>query len=119
MKTILVVEDEYAIADMLSAVLEEAGYHVVLAGNGREGLACLASEHTDLVLCDVMMPILDGREMVRMMKSDPALKSIPVVMMSAADHLMDTTNGLSAGFLSKPFDLELLLNTITRFVGNE
>ncbi len=119
MKTILVVEDEYAIADMLSAVLEEAGYRVILAANGREGLTCLANEHTDLVLCDIMMPILDGREMVRVMKSDPALNSIPVVMMSAADHLIETTNVLRAGFLSKPFDLDLLLQMITRHISND
>jgi len=118
MKTILVVEDEFAIADMLSASLEDEGYRVVLASNGREGLLRLADTqiHADLVLCDVMMPVLDGREMRKTMKADPALKDIPVVLMSAAEEA-STTNGIVGPFLSKPFDLENLLKIIEEQIG--
>jgi two-component system alkaline phosphatase synthesis response regulator PhoP len=119
MKTILVVEDEFAIADMLSAVLEDEGYHVVLASNGREGLLRLADTeiHADLVLCDVMMPILDGREMRKTMKGDPELKDLPIVLMSAADETSASNNGISGPFLSKPFDLENLLKIIEEQIG--
>src|SRR5689334_23169154 len=108
MKTILIVEDEFAIADMLSALLEDEGYHVVLASNGREGLARLADSktHVDLVLCDVMMPILDGRELRKTMKSDPGLMNIPIVLMSAAEESSTSRNGVTGPFLRKPFDLE-------------
>src|SRR5215813_9107195 len=119
MKTILVVEDEFAIADMLSALLEDEGYRVVLASNGREGLLRLADTqiHADLVLCDVMMPVLDGREMRKIMKADPALKDIPIVLMSAADATATNSNGVTGPFLSKPFDLENLLKIIEEQIG--
>src|SRR5258706_1524340 len=119
MKAILVVEDEFAIADMLSAVLQDEGYHVVLASNGREGLLRLADTeiHADLVLCDVMMPVLDGREMRKTMKGDPALKDIPIVLMSAAEESSASNNGIAGPFLSKPFELETLLKIIEEQIG--
>lgn len=119
MKTILIVEDEFAIADMLSALLEDEGYRVVLASNGREGLLRLADTeiHADLVLCDVMMPVLDGREMRKAMKADPALKDVPIVLMSAAEEATAINNGISGPFLSKPFDLDDLLKIIEEQIG--
>jgi CheY-like chemotaxis protein len=119
MKTILIVEDEFAIADMLSAVLEDEGYHVLLASNGREGLLRLTDSQTpaDLVLCDVMMPVLDGREMRKAMKADPALKDVPIVLMSAAEEASTSNNGVSGPFLSKPFDLDNLLKIIEEQIG--
>jgi len=112
MKTILVVEDEQVIAEILSVVLQEEGYRVVMAGNGKEGLARLAETHPDLVLCDVMMPVVDGRDMVRAMSADPDYRSIPVVMMSAA-HLPPRAADYSyAAFIRKPFDLDYLVSTI-------
>src|SRR5258708_12613416 len=114
MKTILVVEDEFAIADMLSAVLQDEGYHVVLASNGREGLLRLADTeiHADLVLCDVMMPVLDGREMRKTMKGDPALKDMPIVLMSAAEETSASTNVTPGPSPNKPLALANLSKTI-------
>src|SRR5579885_1072524 len=83
MKTILVVEDEFAIADMLSSLLEDEGYRVILASNGQEGLARLAETRPNTVLCDVMMPIMDGRQLRKTMKADPSFKDVPIVLMSA------------------------------------
>ena len=114
MKTILVVEDEEAIASLVATVLEEEGYRVVTAANGREGLARLAESRPDLVLCDVMMPILDGREMYRAMRDDPAYRSIPVVLMSAGGE--SSVRGADAAFLAKPFDLDTLLNVLTPLI---
>ena len=119
MKTILVVEDEFAIADMLSSLLEDEGYRVVLASNGREGLMRLADTEikANLVLCDVMMPILDGREMRKAMKADPALKDIPIVLMSAAPESSTSNNGITGPFLGKPFDLDDLLQVVEEQIG--
>lgn len=117
MKTILVVEDELAIADMLSTLLADEGYEVLIAGNGREGLALVAQEHPDLVLSDVMMPILDGREMCRLIRAEPEYGDIPVVLMSAArDGAMSFECG-QAAFLSKPFDLDRLLGLVLELIG--
>ncbi len=82
--TILVVDDEPAIAEMLQDILEYEGYQVVTAGNGHEGLACVAAVRPQLVLSDVMMPGLDGRAFCRALQADPRYRGIPVVLMSAA-----------------------------------
>jgi two-component system, OmpR family, alkaline phosphatase synthesis response regulator PhoP len=118
MKTILVVEDEQAIAEMLALTLEEEGYRVLRAKNGREGLARMAEERPDLVLCDVMMPLLDGRGVAAAMHADAGLRSIPLVLMSAA-LLVD--GGVPAGasaFLPKPLDIARLLNIIEQLTGS-
>ncbi len=83
MATVLVVEDEFGIAELLDAVLTEEGYQVVTAMNGRDGLELLARERPVLVLSDYMMPVMDGAAMLARIRADPALQGIPVVMMSS------------------------------------
>jgi CheY-like chemotaxis protein len=113
MKTILVVDDEFAMVEALSALLEDEGYHVVTAANGEEALACLREgPHPDLVLLDVMMPRLDGRDVLRRMQEDTSLKDIPVILMSAAAHPLDQARLGHAVFLHKPFDIAALFRTI-------
>jgi CheY-like chemotaxis protein len=73
MKTVLIVGDERPIAEMLGRMLEDEGYRVLTARDGREGLACLAHERPDVVLCDVMMPVLDGGDMGRARPRQPGL----------------------------------------------
>src|SRR5258708_22989535 len=111
MKIILVVEDEFVIADMLRAFLEEEGYRVMVAHNGQEGLACLAEIGIHLVLTDVMMPILDGHQLLRLMRADARFAHIPVILMSAAN-LELSFNGTLVPFLRKPFDLDQLLESV-------
>ena len=84
MKTILVVDDECFLVECLTQLLEEAGYHVVSATNGKDGLAQLVKEHPDMVLTDFMMPVADGLEMVRGVHALPDFQSLPVVVMSAS-----------------------------------
>jgi CheY-like chemotaxis protein len=123
MKTILVVDDEFALVESLSDVLQDAGYRVVSAANGMDGLARLAKEKPDLVLVDLMMPIADGREMVRGMRATTEYQAAPVVLMSAAPKSVALSNGEDdgrlevAGFISKPFQVEKLLDTIVRLIG--
>ena len=77
MATILVVEDEFGIAEVLASVLTDAGHTVVTAINGRQGLERLKEIHPQLVLLDFMMPVLDGPAMLRVMRSNPEAHAIP------------------------------------------
>src|SRR5205814_4768707 len=83
MATILVVEVEFGIAEVLVSVLVEAGHYVVTAINGKQGLERLTERPPQLVLLDFMMPLLDGPGMLRAMKHDPAYRAIPTVIMSS------------------------------------
>ncbi len=115
MKMVLVVDDEPVIRDLVADVLRDEGYAVVTAADGCEGLDLLARERPDLVLMDVMMPGLDGREAYLAMRSRPDLQEVPVVMMSAAVK-PDGLDPTIAGYLPKPFDLDDLLALIARLL---
>ncbi len=121
MKTILVVDDEYALVESLIELLQSEGYRVVSAANGRDGLARLQKEKPHLVVVDLMMPIADGKELVRGMRALEDHRSVPVIMMSAAakevalpfqDRALDV-----ARYLRKPFRFERLLEAIEQLVG--
>lgn len=117
MTTVLVVDDEPVLRAIVRDVLVEAGYTVVEAADGRAMLELVKRNRPDLVLMDVMMPGLDGREAYRALRGRADLRSVPVVMMSAAVH----PNGLDptiAAFLPKPFALDQLLATVVRFIGH-
>lgn len=116
MTLILVVDDEVSIVEMLSMVLQEAGYEVIAAYNGQEGLNCLERAQPALVMSDVMMPLIDGTELCRRIQADQRFKSIPIVLMSAvrtALHLKDCT---CAALLKKPFEITEMLETVARLV---
>src|ERR1700687_5388796 len=111
MKTILVVDDENVLVETLTELLEFEGYHVVTAGNGKDGLAQWVKEDPDLVLTDLMMPFTDGLQMVEGAHALPAFRALPVVLMSAATVAKAKQVGVSA-FLGKPFDVDQLLAVI-------
>ena len=113
---LLVVDDEADLADLLRFVLEEAGYRVAVAGDGRAALRRLAEGGCDLVVSDVMMPFLDGAGLAAAMRADPALRDIPLVLMSAA-HAAAAQRAPHAAFLLKPFDVSVILATVTRLIG--
>jgi two-component system, OmpR family, alkaline phosphatase synthesis response regulator PhoP len=83
MKTILVVDDEPPIVEIVALVLKYEGYEVLTAGNGREALACLERSEVHLVLSDMMMPVMDGRALCKHIEADAAYGSVPVVLMSS------------------------------------
>jgi CheY-like chemotaxis protein len=116
MATILVVEDEFGIAEVLESVLVEAGHDVVTAINGKQGLERLTEKPPQLVLLDFMMPVLDGPGMLRAMKNDPAYRAIPAVIMSSLPEsaVAEGASGLYSGFLRKPFKLHAVIEVINR-----
>lgn len=116
MTLILVVDDEFSIVEMLSAVLEEEGYEVMTASNGQEGLRLLQNTLPALVISDIMMPILDGLELCRRMQADGRLKFIPVVLMSAARTTSYLKECKYAALLKKPFGLSEMLQMVARLV---
>jgi two-component system, OmpR family, alkaline phosphatase synthesis response regulator PhoP len=117
MPTILVVDDEYIIASMLQDLFEEAGYRVVTARSGREGLQRLAEVGPDLVLSDMMMPDLDGLALCQAMRAEANYRSIPIVLMTAVPTQISTADCDYIALVPKPFDLESLLTTITRVLN--
>ena len=117
-KKILIVDDEFDIVDVLGDLLTAEGYQVVTAANGREGLVRLRDSLVDLVLLDCMMPIVDGPEMLRLMREDEQLLGIPVIMMSAAEMRQQVQALGCSAFLKKPFDLDTLLGTVARLIDD-
>ena len=117
MKTVLVVDDEPVLRTIVREVLHEEGYAVIEAADGRGMLEMMERERPDLVLMDVMMPGVDGREAYRQLRSRPEHRDIPVVMMSAAiqPHGLDPT---IAGFVAKPFDITDLVGLVARLLGH-
>lgn len=106
MATVLVVDDEFGIADLFDAVLTDEGHRVLTAMNGRHGLEVLAGDRPDLMFLDYMMPVMDGAAMLRAMAADPALPAVPVVMMSSMPEatVAERCSGYAA-FLRKPFKI--------------
>ncbi|HEY1126148.1 MAG TPA: response regulator [Actinomycetota bacterium] len=121
MKTILIVDDEFGIVDILSEVFEDEGYRVVTAANGKQGLEQIAEVRPDLVILDVMMPVLDGLEVLRRLRSDAASRDLEVIVMSAAPPPRGQEKLLSnvSGFLRKPFDLRDLLKMVRLLLDSE
>lgn len=118
---ILVVDDVEANRRLLQAKLEARHHSVCLASHGEEALEKAQAEAPDIILLDVMMPGMDGYEVCRRLKADPAVRHIPVVMVTALSAPEDRVRGLEAGaedFLTKPVDdvlLEARLNTLMRY----
>jgi DNA-binding response OmpR family regulator len=110
--TILVVDDDPVIQKLLAVNFEMEGYRVVTGSDGAEALDKIAAERPAAVVLDVMMPKIDGIEVVRRIKADPATAAIPVLLLSAKAQATDIAAGMDAGadaYLTKPFDpVELL-----------
>ncbi|HWP18357.1 MAG TPA: response regulator [Burkholderiaceae bacterium] len=118
MKTILVVDDELANAEVLSLILEDEGYRVFCASNGQQGLERLAQVRPDLVILDYMMPIMNGAEMARAMRADPATSGIPILMNSSlSEEVVRRHFDGYDGFLRKPYNIELALRLIAQLVA--
>jgi len=111
-RKILVVDDESDILYFLELVLRERGYDVVIAAGGVPALAAVRRELPDLILLDIMMPQMDGWEVLKLLRVDPKTAGIPVAMISARTDPKDRVQGLQEGavdYICKPFSLDELL----------
>ena len=114
MGTVLIVEDDSDIRESVAGLLEDEGYRVLTARNGKEALDILQTCRPCVVLLDLMMPVMDGWQVVGVMSGDEFLKSIPVVVTSAfAAHA--PLEPPVAQVLAKPLDLESVLRHVARF----
>ena len=120
MSKILLVEDNYRNRNMLSRRLERRNYEVVMALDGESGLALAASEAPDLILMDMSLPILDGWEATRRLKSDAATQHIPIIALTAHAMSSDRDKALEAGcddYDTKPIELARLLEKMEALLG--
>lgn len=113
MKTVLIVDDEEPIRDLLAIMLIEAGYRVLRAADGGEALVLATSERPDLILSDVMMPVLSGVELSRRLRLNPELRDIPIILMSAGGARVIDVDHIAA-FVNKPFDLDAIESLVKR-----
>lgn len=115
MKTILVIEDTPDMRENIAEILQLAPYLVVQAANGKEGVELARQTQPDLILCDIMMPELDGFGVLHILSKDPALANVPFIFLTAKADLTDFRIGMDLGaddYITKPFDDLTLLNAV-------
>jgi CheY-like chemotaxis protein len=122
MPRVLVVDDDPQVLRLLRVNFELEGYDVAAASSGKEALETIAAEAPDVVVCDVMMPGMDGFEVVRRIRSNEATAGLPIVMLSAKAMGSDARKGLEAGadeYVTKPFDPAELIEVVARLLGSK
>ncbi len=114
-RKVLVIDDEPGIIEIVEANLEGDGFEVISAANGKEGLDKIKSDRPDLVVLDVMMPEMDGWEVLRRIEQDAEIAGLPVIMLTAKAADEDYIHGLEEGaveYITKPFYPQELVNRI-------
>lgn len=114
-KKILIVDDEVQIVNVITRLLSEAGYEVRKASGGKEAIEKIAEEQPDLVLLDINMPDMDGFEICRKLRSDPANDSLPIIMLTGKEEPSNIVRALEAGaddYVFKPSGKEELFKKI-------
>jgi DNA-binding response OmpR family regulator/two-component sensor histidine kinase len=117
-KMILIVDDNIAISKFIKDILSE-NYHCITATNGRAGLAVCGSMTPDLIIADVMMPVMDGIEMCRRIKANPQLAKVPIILLTAKDDSDTEAESINVGadtFMSKPFDAQMLTARVNQLL---
>ena len=121
LKKILAVDDEKHIVRLVQVNLEKEGFEVTTASNGREALEKVAADKPDLVVLDVMMPEMDGFELLANVRRDPALMDLPVIMLTAKAQDRDVMEGYKTGadmYLTKPFNPAELITFAKRILSS-
>lgn len=115
-RPVLIVEDDADLREMMAQLLTLEGYQIETVANGREALAYLSdAPRPDVILLDLMMPIMDGWEFRRRQQDDPALADVPVIVLTALDQAQAHASDLNGvDFLKKPLDFDRLLELVRR-----
>jgi len=117
---ILVVDDEPPIVRLMEFILARQGHQMLVAVNGEEALEKVRSQNPDLVLLDIMMPRIDGYEVARTLRADPATQDLPIIMLSAKAQEEDIQKGIDVGvneYITKPFSPEQLVHVVTDYLS--
>ncbi|MBI3945682.1 MAG: response regulator [Armatimonadetes bacterium] len=120
MAKILVVDDEPHVVELVAFNLRREGYTVVSAENGAAALLAVDREHPDLIVLDILMPIMDGVQVARTLKANPETREIPILFLTAKAQDADILEGLTAGaevYLPKPFSPIDLLRVVTTLLA--
>lgn len=116
MKKILIIEDQPDVRENIDAILELEGYEVMMAEDGEMGIEMATHHHPDLILCDVMMPKLDGFGVVQALRQNPITSTIPLIFLTAKADRLSLRQGMDLGaddYLTKPFTIDELINAVT------
>ena len=117
---ILVVDDEPTIVRLMEFILARQGHEMLVAVNGEEALEKIRAHAPDLVLLDIMMPRIDGYEVARAVRADPATASLPIIMLSAKAQEEDIRRGVGIGvdeYITKPFSPEHLVHVVAGYLS--
>jgi DNA-binding response OmpR family regulator len=118
---VLIAEDSRTQAEKLGFVLEQHGYQVTIAADGKLALQAAQAQRPDLILSDIIMPEMDGYELCKAVKSDEKLKDVPVMLVTSLSDAQDVIRGLECGadnFIRKPYDEHYLLSRIDYLLMN-
>ena len=117
MPTILVIDDEPLVREVVRDILRDEGYQVVSASHGKDGLGVLRTVAVDLILCDLMMPVMAGDVFAATLYADPRYQHIPLLIMSAAPKAIPLAPGTYTGVIEKPWTIPHLLHSINTALG--
>lgn len=112
---ILIVEDDRSLAEVVAYNLRQAGYEVLVAYDGQDAVTQAQARFPDLILLDVMLPVLDGLEVCRRLRADPALRNTLIIMLTARAEETDELVGFAVGaddYVTKPFSVKILLERV-------
>jgi len=121
-KTVLIIEDESDAAELFAEMMRVSGFRVLKTSSSTPAITLIATEKPDVIILDIMMPEVSGLDILRQMRRDPALVSVPVVVVSAKSMPADIKNGLEAGasiYLTKPVGFLELKEAVERALGDQ
>ncbi|MEI6044926.1 MAG: response regulator [Chloroflexota bacterium] len=116
MAKVLVVDDDPGIVSLLRRIIAKRGYQVFTAGDGKEALALAQEHHPDLIFTDIKMPDLGGEELTQLLRADPELYNVPIVILSGTAFLVDLKVTQANAILNKPFELRTVYALLEHFL---
>jgi two-component system, cell cycle response regulator DivK len=120
MGRILIVEDDPMLLDLLARILRRAGYATLITANGAEGIVCAQQQQPDLILMDLVLPVLNGWDAIGQLKASPCTANIPVLALSACLSEDDKARAIAVGcdgWISKPFQIQAFLEQVAGAAG--